>query len=630
MNEELWRPSGEAEISRYMSWLPFKPSTYDEVWSWSVAELDAFWDSIWAYFEVVGTRGDGPVRTGGPTPVEGLHWYPDARLNYAENMLRYGTGSGTAVVFRAEDGAGRDLTWAELSDEVAQARAGLVALGVGSGDRVAAYLPNIPEALVLLLATASLGAIWSSCSPDFGAPSVIDRFTQITPKVLIAVAGYRYNGKAYDRREIVGEIQAALPTLTATVLVGGELGGTIPYEQFQRPGELAFDRVPFEHPLWIVYSSGTTGLPKPIVHGHGGIVLEHLKSLSLHQDLGAGDVFLWFTTTGWMMWNYLVGGLMLGATVVLFDGAPNGDTLWKLAADTRTTHFGVGAPYLMASRKAGLNPGADLDLSRLRVLGSTGSPLPPEGFDWVYEAVSSDVLLGSLSGGTDVCTGFVGPSPLLPVRAGVIQCRTLGAKVESYDQSGRAQLDEVGELVLSEPMPCMPVAFWNDPDQTRYREAYFEDFPGVWRHGDWIKILPDGGCIIYGRSDSTLNRGGVRMGTSDFYRVVESFAEIADSLVIDTGQLGAEGLLLLYVQLAPGCVLDDDLVSRLKTAIRGSLSPRHVPDQILVVPGVPRTLSGKKLEVPVRKILQGADPDKAANRDSMANPEVLQYFTRPI
>ncbi|MEO5874563.1 MAG: acetoacetate--CoA ligase [Streptosporangiaceae bacterium] len=631
MSGELWRPPADRtpEVARYLDWLPVRPATYDEAWTWSVTEVDAFWDSIWAYFEVVGTRGDGPVRTGGPTPVDGLHWYPDARLNYAENMLRYGSGGGTAVVFRSEDGTGRDLTWAELSAEVGRARAGLVALGVGSGDRVAAYLPNIPEALVLLLATASLGAIWSSCSPDFGAPSVIDRFTQITPKVLIAVAGYRYNGRSYDRREVVGEIQAALPTLTATVLVGGELDGTIPYPRFQRPGEPAFDRVPFEHPLWIVYSSGTTGLPKPIVHGHGGIVLEHLKSLSLHQDLGEGDVFLWFTTTGWMMWNYLVGGLMLGATVVLFDGAPHGDALWRLAAETRATHFGVGAPYLMASRKAGLTPGRDLDLSRLRVLGSTGSPLPPEGFDWVYEAVSADVLLGSLSGGTDVCTGFVGPSPLLPVRAGVIQCRTLGAKVESFDDAGRPQLDQVGELVLTEPMPCMPVGLWNDTGQSRYREAYFEDFPGVWRHGDWIKILPDGGCVIYGRSDSTLNRGGVRMGTSDFYRVVEAFDEIADSLVIDTGQLGADGLLILYLQLVPGAGLDEDLATRLRAAIGGSLSPRHVPDRIRVVPGIPRTLSGKKLEVPVRKILLGADPATAANRDSMANPEVLSHFTAP-
>jgi acetoacetyl-CoA synthetase len=391
--------------------------------------------------------------------------------------------------------------------------------------------------------------------------------------------------------------------------------------------------VPFDHPLWILYSSGTTGLPKPIVQGHGGIVLEHLKALSFHQDLGPGDVFLWYTTTGWMMWNYLVGGLLVGASVVLYDGAPT--DLWELAAETGVTYFGVGAPYLMASLKQGLRPGRDLDLSRLRGIGSTGSPLPPEGFAWVYDAVGrsgkADLLLGSLSGGTDVCTGFVGPCVLLPVRAGIIQCRGLGAKVAAYDPSGRPVIDEVGELVLTEPMPSMPIYFWNDPPAgtsgARYRESYFTDYPGVWRHGDWIKILPDGGCVIYGRSDSTLNRGGVRMGTSDFYRVVEAFDEIADSLVIDTGQLGADGRLILYVALSPSSTLDDELTGRLRAALRSALSPRHVPDEIHVVPGIPRTLSGKKLEVPVRKILQGVPATKAANPDAMANPEVLAYFT---
>jgi acetoacetyl-CoA synthetase len=388
---------------------------------------------------------------------------------------------------------------------------------------------------------------------------------------------------------------------------------------------LEFEDVPFDHPLWVVYSSGTTGLPKPIVHGHGGVVLEHLKALSFHQDLGPDDVFFWFTTTGWMMWNYLIGGLLVGSTIVMYDGAPL--DLWSLAADSGVTYLGVGAPYITASAKEGRRPGEDHDLSGLRGIGSTGSPLPPEGFAWVYDAVGADLLLGSFSGGTDLCTGFVGPSPLLPLRAGVIQCRGLGAKVEAFAEDGKPVIDEVGELVITEPMPSMPVFFWNDEHGDRYRDSYFDMYPGVWRHGDWIKILPDGGCVIYGRSDSTLNRGGVRMGTSDFYRVVEAFEEITDSLVIDTGRLGQEGRLLLYVQLAEGASLTDELVQNLRREIRSSLSPRHVPDEITAVPGIPRTLSGKKLEVPVRKILQGTPVDKAANRDSMANPEVLTHFT---
>ncbi|GAA3193364.1 acetoacetate--CoA ligase [Actinocorallia longicatena] len=629
MNEGalLWEPSNPdaTRVGAFMRGLPSQPRTYDELWRWSVGDLDGFWEAVWRHFDVAGDRGDGPVRSGGAMPVDGLRWFPGARLNYAENMLRPASErpDAVAVVYRTEGGPDETLTWRALEDQVARARAGLLALGVGAGDRVVGYVPNRPEALVVMLAAASLGAAWSSCSPDFGAPSVIDRFQQIEPKVLLAVDGYAYNGRRFDRSDVVAEIRAALPTLTATVTLGAAGEGLLSYDGFLRPGAPAYDRVPFDQPLWVLYSSGTTGLPKPIVHGHGGIVLEHLKSLSLHQDLGEGDVFLWYTTTGWMMWNYLVSGLMLGATIVLFDGAPTGDALWRLAAETRTTHLGLGAPYIMASRKAGIEPSG---LEALRVIGSTGSPLPPEGFDWVYEHVKRDVLLGSLSGGTDVCTGFVGPSPLLPVRAGVIQCRALGAKVEAFNPDGNAVLDEVGELVLTEPMPCMPVAFWNDPGRERYREAYFADFPGVWRHGDWIKILPDGGCVIYGRSDSTLNRGGIRMGTSDFYRVVEAFPEIADSLVIDTGRLGAEGTLLLYVQLAKGEELTDDLLARLKTALRSDLSPRHVPDRIVTVPGIPRTLSGKKLEVPVRKILQGADPAEAANRDSLANPEVLDHF----
>ncbi|RAY14306.1 acetoacetate--CoA ligase [Actinomadura craniellae] len=637
----LWEPSAEvverAQLTRYLRWLAergVEAGTYDELWRWSVTETDAFWDSLWPFFDVRGERGTGPVRTG--TEMPGVRWFPGATLNYAGNALRPEHADRLAVIGRAESGAERRLTYGELAAEVRRVRRALHRQGVRRGDRVAAYLPNTPDALVFLLATASLGAIWSCCSPDFGAPSVIDRFSQIEPVVLVAVESYVYNGRVFSRAAELGDIVAALPSLRATVVVAGDpkaVPGGLGYEEFLATEgddpDPEFAAVPFDHPLWIVYSSGTTGLPKPIVHSHGGIVLEHLKALSFHQDIGPGDVFFWFTTTGWMMWNYLVGGLLLGATVVLYDGAPTGDTVWRVAAETGTTYLGVGVPYILASGKAGLTPGADHDLSRLRGVGATGSPLPPEGFAWVYEAVGADLLLGSLSGGTDVCTGFVGPSVLLPLRAGVIQCAGLGAAVAAFDEEGRPLVGEVGELVLTRPMPSMPVFFWNDPGDERYQDSYFSVYPGIWRHGDWIKVLPDGGCVIYGRSDSTLNRGGVRMGTADFYRVVEAFDEILDSLVIDTGRLGSEGRLLLYVQLAPGAELDDDLLGRLRSALRSSLSPRHVPDEIVGVPGVPRTLSGKKLEIPVRKILLGTPVAEAANPDSLANPEVLSAY-RPL
>ncbi|WP_084962104.1 acetoacetate--CoA ligase [Thermoactinospora rubra] len=638
----LWEPTQEvvsrARITRYLESRGF--ADYDAAWQWSVDDLEGFWTSIWDYFGVIGERGDGPVITGTMPAVE---WFTGASLNYAENVFR--RTEGTAVVFRSESGARQELTFAQLREEVARVRAGLVRLGVRRGDRVAAYLPNIPQALIAFLATASLGAIWSASSPDFGVPSVVDRFRQIEPKVLIAVDGYRYNGKSFDRSKAVSDIAEALPSLRATVWIPYLTAadeGRPPQQAVPEPGHAAamprgevlgweglrseegpleFERVPFGHPLWILYSSGTTGLPKPIVHGHGGVVLEHLKALTFHQDLGEGDVFFWYTTTGWMMWNYLIGGLLVGAVPVLYDGAPN--DLWRLAAEEGVTYFGVGAPYILSSMKSGARP----EGLRVKGIGSTGSPLPPEGFAWLAETLPG-VPVGSFSGGTDVCTGFVGWTPLHPVRAGVIPCRSLGARVRAFDAAGKPVVGEVGELVITRPMPSMPVMFWNDPDGSRYRDSYFDVYPGVWRHGDWIKINEDGSCVIYGRSDSTLNRGGVRMGTSEFYRVVERFPEVADSLVIDTGQLGQEGRLLLYVTLAEGARLTDDLAGALRKALREELSPRHVPDEIIEVPGIPRTLSGKKLEVPVRKILLGTPVEEAANPDAMANPDVLRYFTK--
>ena len=649
----LWQPGPEvierARITAYRRWLGAErgialggstgPGAYTELHRWSVTEPGPFWDSLWDYFGVAGERGEGPVLTG--TTMPDVSWFPGATLNYAQNALRTAaTDPGrTALIACDEAGNRATLSYGELAAEVARVAAGLRALGVTTGDRVAAYLPNIPAAIIGLLATASIGAIWSSCSPDFGPASVIDRFAQITPKVLFTVERYRYGGKQFDRGKAVADITAALPGLAAVIVVGGRNEGTGPAPQTlafdSLPGApgmaLEFEAVAYGHPLWVLYSSGTTGLPKAIVHSHGGIVQEHLKALCLHQDLGAGDVFFWYTTTGWMMWNFLAGGLLAGVTIVAYDGSatyPDTGALWRMAAETGVTYFGTGAPYLLACAKAGLAPGRDHDLSRLRGVGSTGSPLPPEGFRWVYQGVGGDLLLGSYSGGTDVCTGFVGPCPLLPVRAGVIAGSCLGARVEAYDASGRPVIGEVGELVLTAPMPSMPVGFWNDPDGARYRASYFSPWPGVWRHGDWISMLPDGGCVIFGRSDATLNRGGVRMGTSEFYRVVEGLPEVADSLVVDTGQLGADGRLILYLVLADGSDLDDELTGRIKAALRTALSPRHVPDEIRQVPGIPRTLSGKKLEVPVRKILLGTPVADAADPDALANPEVLAWFAK--
>jgi acetoacetyl-CoA synthetase len=655
----LWTPDAKtvanARISHYLGWLARRgvavvppadprdaPAAYQRLWQWSVGHPGEFWASVWDYFEVLGDRpAGGPALTG--TSMPDVHWFPGATLNYARNALRTAVSDPdrTAIIHYSERGRAGSLSYRELADEVGRVAAGLRGLGVGKGDRVVALLPNIPEAVIGLLAAASIGAIWSSCSPDFGIRSVVDRWAQIEPAVLIAVDGYAYNGRQYPRTDVVSDIAAQLPSLRAVVMV--DLLGTaeasppalprgvalLGWPGFGEAAEPEYAELPFEHPLWVLYSSGTTGLPKPIVHGQGGIVLEHLKSLALHLNLGPGDRFSWYTTTGWMMWNFQVGGLLAGTTIVIYDGAaayPAADRLWRLAAETGLSYLGVGAPYLMAGLKAGLVPRDDWDLTSLRGIGSTGSPLPPEGFDWVYRQVKPDVQLGSLSGGTDVCTGFVGHAPLLPIRTGIISGPALGAKVEAFDAHGKPVTGEVGELVITEPMPSMPVFFWNDRDGSRYRESYFADYPGVWRHGDWIEMRADGSCVIYGRSDATLNRGGVRMGTSEFYRVVEAFPEVADSLVVDTGRLGADGRLVLFVQLAQGEELTDELAGRLKSALRQQLSPRHVPDELHVVPGVPRTLSGKKLEVPVRKILLGTPVERAADPSALANPDVLASY----
>ncbi len=652
-NEILWSPAPDARtatcIGRYLGWLEggrgLSFADHEALWRWSVTDLDGFWSSVGAYFDVAGLPRDGRAVTSHDLP--GARWFPDAVVNYAAHALRL-DGVDDAQVVVASHSQTRpavELTAAELRDQVGRARAGLSRLGVGVGDRVAAYLPNIAETVVAFLATASLGAVWTSCAPEFGTRSVVDRLQQVEPKVLLTVDGYRYGSKDIDRAGEVAAIRSALPTLAATVVVGylspasatERIPDAVAWDDLvAAEAPLAFEPVPFDHPLYVLYSSGTTGLPKPIIHGHGGILLEHLKSLALHSDLGPDDRFLWFSTTGWMMWNFLVSGLLVGAAIVLFDGdpgAPDLGTLWRLVGETGTTYFGTSAPFLLACRKAGLRPIDDpaLDLSALRAVGSTGAPLPAEGFRWVYEAVSPGVQLASVSGGTDVCTAFVGMSPLLPVRAGEIACRYLGAAVEAYDASGRPVVGEQGELVITEPMPSMPVGFWGDADGSRYRAAYFERFPGVWCHGDWITVHADGSCVITGRSDATLNRGGVRLGTSEFYSVVEALPEIADSLVVHLeDEAGGAGLgrLVLFVVPTPGVELDDDLRARIGSALRTELSPRHVPDAIHAVPGVPRTLSGKKLEVPVKRILSGSALDDAASLGALANPEVLSDFAR--
>jgi acetoacetyl-CoA synthetase len=525
--------------------------------------------------------------------------------------------------------------WDDLERDVARCAAGLRSRGVERGDRVVAYLPNIAEALVAFLACASLGAIWSSCSPDFGAGSVTDRFAQIEPKVLFAVDGYRYGGRDFDRSETVRGLEESIPTLEHTILVpylDPAAGGRTTWAELLASGEgasLEFTPVPFDHPLWVLYSSGTTGLPKAIVHGHGGILLEHLKKAHLHSDLHPGDRFFWFTTTGWMMWNFLVGGLLAGATIVLYDGNPGHPdlgVLWDLAERAQVTCFGTSASFLVSCLKAGIEPARGRDLSGMRSLGSTGSPLPPEGFAWVYEHVKPDVWLFSTSGGTDVCTAFVGACPLLPVRQGELQARSLGADVQAWDEQGRPLEDEVGELVITQPMPSMPVFFWNDPDGERYRASYFDTYPGIWRHGDWIRITPTGGAVIYGRSDSTINRQGVRMGTSEIYRVVNAVPAVADSLVVDVPRAQGESWMPLFVVLAEGAELDDELRATIRRRIREECSPRHVPNDVFAVGEIPRTLNGKVLEVPVKRILSGVAPERAASLDSLANPSSLDFF----
>lgn len=641
----LWEPTEDfrqnSNLSRYLSWLSREKqlhfNQYEEAWQWSAEQPADFWESIWQYFEVIAHQPYQGVMSDDPMP--NTRWFEGSTLNYAEHIFRHKTSERPAILFQSERQPLTEISWQSLEQSVAAMAAFLRAAGVQKGDRVAAFLPNIPEATIAFLASCAIGAVWSSCSPDFGANSVIDRFEQIEPKVLFAVDGYQYNGKPYDKMAVVSELCERLPTLQKVVLLPyldeQAQASALPHglswgEALKSPADaIAFEPVPFSHPIWVLYSSGTTGLPKAIAHSHGGMLLEHLKYLAFHNDLHAGERFFWYSTTGWMMWNFVQAALLHGATIVLYDGSPaypDLDVLWAFTEKARISHFGTSAPYLVACMKAGLQPGKANDLAALRSIGSTGAPLPPEAFDYVYEAIGSHLWLCSMSGGTDVCTAFVGGSPLLPVYAGEIQCRCLGCALYAYDDDGQPITEEVGEMVITKPMPSMPIYFWNDPKQEKYLNSYFDMYPGIWRHGDWVKVTARGSLAILGRSDATLNRQGIRIGTAEIYRAVDQVEAVKDSLIVNLELSGGRHYMPLFVLMNEGQALDDKVKEEIRQVLRREYTPRHVPDEIVEVKDLPYTISGKKLETPVKKILLGYPIGKAANPGAMRNPESLEFF----
>jgi acetoacetyl-CoA synthetase len=640
----LWEPSDEfikqANITKYLNWLrKEKGLTFDDynsLWQWSVTQIEDFWQTLWDFFQIKASKPYTKVLSQRKMP--GAVWFRGSELNYAEHVFLNRSSDHPALIFQSEIRPLEKVSWTELFSQVSSVATALRNMGVQRGDRVVAYLPNIPQTVIAFLACASIGATWSSCSPDFGTRSVNDRFNQIGPKVLFAVDGYQYGGKGFDCRPAVSQLQQSLSTLEKTILVPylqpdagvtGLKNALLWQDLLNESGELVFEQVPFDHPIWVVYSSGTTGLPKGLVHGHGGILIEFMKFLGLHVDIRPGDTFFWFSTTGWVMWNIVQGGLLTGATAVLYDGSPGHpdmEVLWELAAKAGINIFGTSAAYLTTCMNQGMEPGKKHDLGKLKAVGSTGSPLTPEAFRWVYEGVKTDILMGSTSGGTDPCTGFLGSCPLLPVRAGELQCRCLGVSAQAYDENGSPLIGEVGELVITEPMPSMPLHLWNDTENQRYLESYFDMYPGIWRHGDWVRINPTGSGVIVGRSDSTINRMGVRMGSSEIYATVEDLPEVADSLVVGLELSGGQYWMPLFVVVEEGLKLDNALKTKIKDKIRRTLSPRHVPDEIYSIADVPRTLNAKKLEVPVKKILSGIPPAKAVNVDSMSNPQSIDYF----
>ena len=642
-SDVLWSPDSKrvtnSKLIHYMTWLKSKKNLhfegYQDLWRWSVDKHEEFWESVWEYFNVGELNGYSNVLEG--TSIYESKWFAEAKLNYSEQVFAK-RDNDTAIIAINEECQKRTVSYEELYFQVANLASFMKSIGLTKGDRVAAYMANSLESVVAFLATASIGAIWSSCSPEFGVNSVVQRFGQIEPKILIASDGYRYAGKNNDRTKQINQLIEKIPSIKHTILVenigcykfDSSDNRTLWDEIVMDESVLEFEQVEFDHPLWILYSSGTTGRPKPIVHGHGGILLEHYKTLSFHLDIQDSDRFFWFTTVGWMMWNVVISGLLVKATIVLYDGSPtypNTDKIWEISELTGATYVGLSAPYINACIKNKMVPKDKYKMVDLKGIGSTGAPLSDDGFEWVYSNVKSDVHLGSYSGGTDLCTGFVGPVPILPVKIGEIQARTLGAQIEAYNECGEPIVDSVGELVITKPMPSMPVFFWGD-DGSIYKNSYFEVFDNVWRHGDWIEINSNGGCKIYGRSDSTLNRSGIRMGTSEFYEVLDAVPEIMDSIVIDTGFELKDGKILLFVQLQNGLKINPSMKLEIISKIKSDLSPRYIPNSIFQVSQIPTTLNGKKLEIPIKKILNGSDIEEAVNLGTVKNPDSLSEFIK--